>query len=87
MPIKKLLGNEDGGGTTIARGTTLEFCKRCVDYRRFHDLLERIHVRELGVGVLWRVGVVNTSNFSEVLRLGAISLCRWSVTENIKGES
>jgi hypothetical protein len=47
-----------------------------VDLRRFEDLLERVDVVELGVGVLDAVRVVDARDLGKVFWLGAVSTIR-----------
>ena len=63
--------DEHGGGAAVGGRAALQLGERLVDHRRFHDLLERVDVLELRVGVALRVLVVDTCDFGEVFGFGA----------------
>lgn len=70
--VKEGLRDEDGGGGAVGRGAALQLCEWLMDHGRLHDLLERVFVLELRVGVVLGVCVVDASDFGKVLKLGAV---------------
>ena len=73
MRTHKGLGDDDGGGGTVARGAALELGERVVDLGRGEDLVERVNVAELRVGIVGAVAVVLLGDLGKV-HLGGVVL-------------
>jgi hypothetical protein len=69
--VEEVLRDEHGGGAAVGGRAALQLSERLVDHRGFHDLLERVDVLELRVGVALRVLVVDACDFGEVFGFGA----------------
>ena len=69
--VEEILRDEHGGCAAVGSGAALQLGERLENHGRFHDLLERVDVLELRVGVALRVLVVDTRDFGEVFGFGA----------------
>lgn len=67
------LRDENGGRAAVRGRAALELGERVVDGGGFEDVVERVDLLELGVGVLGGVGVVDAGDLSKVPRFGAVS--------------
>src|SRR3990172_411328 len=88
VPAHELLAGKDGGGGTVGGGAALELGERRVDHRRGQDLLQRVLVLELRVGVVHGVAVVLEADLRELLRLRPVPLhvLAAGVAEDLRGD-
>jgi hypothetical protein len=66
------LGGDDGAGRAVGGRRALQLGQRVVDHLRRPDVLQRVLVLELGVGVVDRVFVVLPPDPGEVVGVGAV---------------
>ena len=72
--VHEALAGHDHGARAVGGGRALQLGERVVDHLRVLDLLERVLVLELRVGVVHRVLVVLPADPGVVVRLGAVAL-------------
>lgn len=70
--IEESLGDDDGGSTTVRSRAALELGEGLKDGLGLHDLFAGVDLLELRVGVVGRVGMVDTGNLRKVLGLCAV---------------
>lgn len=71
--VEKVLGDEDSGGAAVRGRAALELGEGLVDHGRGEDLVARVDVLELRVGVVYAVGVVDAGDFGKIFEFGAVS--------------
>jgi len=70
--VEEGLGNDDGGSASVRGWAALKFGKGFVDHLGSQEFVESIFFLELGVGVSFRVFMVHTGDFCEVLGFGTV---------------
>ncbi|KFY87906.1 hypothetical protein V498_06977 [Pseudogymnoascus sp. VKM F-4517 (FW-2822)] len=72
--VEELLGDEDGGGASVGGRAALQLRERAEDGGRVEDLLARVHLLELRVGVALAVLVVDARDLGKVVVGRAVPL-------------
>src|SRR5439155_13899848 len=72
--LDEVFAGEDGSAGAVRRGAALELSERLVDHRRGEDVLDRVLVLELRVGVVNGMLVVLIADLGEMERRRAVLL-------------